>query len=116
MFVSLKLNNCINDEKILFLRILGRLWSISFFEYLVLANWAAWFTTGLFCFGYLPDSWANDQRLCLAQERVLEGAVGDSGFQGTLPVATKPGGFDNWLHDSGDVVDSFPSVSFGLFF
>lgn len=74
------------------------------------------FTVGLFYFGYLPDSGANDPRLCLTHERVLEGAVGDSGFKGTLRVARNLPGVENWLHDSVDVFDSFPTVCFGLFY
>lgn len=88
----------------------------TFFSLFGLATRASCTTTGLFCFGYLLDSRANDLHLCLTQERVLEGAAGDSGFKGILPVAMKLGGFDNWLYDSGNVVDPFPTVSFVLFF
>lgn len=108
-------NTCYYVKKDLFLLLNGRFCPIFHSQVLNSFAGAAWFTTGLFCFGYLPDSWANDQRLCLTQEGVLEGAVGDSGFKGSLLVAKKPGGVDNWLYDSGNVVDSFPTVSFGLF-
>lgn len=73
-------------------------------------------TAGLFYFGYLSDSGANDPHLCLTHERVLEEAVGDSGFKGALRVARKLPGVENWLHDSVDVFDSFPTVCFGLFY
>lgn len=116
MFVLRNLNTCYYVKKDLFLLLNGRFCPI--FHSQVLNSFAGvWrFTAGLFCFGYLPDGWASDQRLCLAQERVLEGAVGDSGFKGTLPVAKELRGFENGLHDSGIVFDPFPTVAFGLFF
>lgn len=50
MFVSLKLNISYNEQKVLFLDIFDPQRSFSFCEYLVLANWAAWFTAWLFLF------------------------------------------------------------------
>src|ERR1700734_210962 len=45
------------------------------------------FTGGLFCFGYLPDSGANDPRLIGAQECELKEAVGETRSKETVPVA-----------------------------
>jgi hypothetical protein len=77
MFVALKNFYTCYGQKSLFLLLPARLWAISRNKYKVLANWAAWFTTGLFCFGYLQDSGAKDPHLSLAS-----GDAGSRGLQG----------------------------------
>lgn len=87
MFAELKQIYTYYGQKSLFLSSSVRLRANSHKRYIkVLANWAAWFTTGLFCFGYLPDSGANDPRPNLAQGSVLRGAVGETRLKGAVPV------------------------------
>jgi hypothetical protein len=103
--MAAKQKNCTNGCFSLFLSSVAQFGANFHIEFSCLAARAAWFTTGLFCFGYPLDSRANDLRLCLAQESVLEGEAGDSGFKGTLPVARKLRGVGNGLYNS---VDAFP--------
>jgi hypothetical protein len=75
MFVQLKLNNPKNVEKYLFLHILVRLRAITYNGYLVLANWAAWFTTGLFLFA-LFNTFANDNLYAISGWRYSTIGIG----------------------------------------
>jgi hypothetical protein len=88
----------------------------TFFSLFRLAPGPRSFTTGLFCFGYLPDSGANDPRLIGAQERELKEAVGETRVKGTVPVARERRSTDGTIRVGGIVSVCFLGVERKLFF
>lgn len=109
MFVSLKYFLPIYEPKSLFLLLSVRLRTISIFGIKVLANWAAGFTWGLFYFGYLLDSGANDPRLFGAHECELKDAAGETRAKETVPVAKKHRSTNGAIRVGG-IASMFPEV------
>jgi hypothetical protein len=116
MFVVRNLNTCYYVKKDLFLLFNGRICPISHNQ--VLNSFAGvWrVTAGLFCFGYLPDSGANDPRLIGAQERELKEAVGETRVKGTVPVARERRSTEGTIRVGGIVSVCFLGVGRKLFF
>lgn len=78
MFVQLEFPITIYAKNNLFLYYSARPRANFIFSNKVLANWAPWFSAGLFCFGHLRDNGANDPCLSLASvEASLRGSQGN---------------------------------------
>lgn len=109
MFVSLKYFLPIYEPNSLFLSLSARLWANSIFGIKVLANWAAGFSRGLFYFGYLLDSRANDLRLFGAHECELKDAAGETRAKETVPMAKKHRSTNGAIRVGG-IASMFPEV------
>jgi len=90
--------------------------SHTFFSLFHLAVGPRSFTTGLFCFGYLSDSGANDPRLIGAQECELKEVVGETRSKETVPVAREHRSTNGAIRVGGIAVVCFLRVVRKLFF
>lgn len=116
MFVEQNSKISLNAEKYLFSPIDGRHSRAIPFNRLLNFARAAWFTKGLFCFGYLLDSGANDPRLFGAQECELKEAAGETRAKETVPVARERRSTDGAIRVGGIAAVCFLRVGRKLFF
>src|ERR1700744_445850 len=116
MFVVRNFNTCFYEPNNLFLSFNGPFCPISHRILLKSFAGARWFTTGLFCFGYLLDSGANDPRLIGAQECELKEAVGETRAKETVPVAREHRSTDGAIRVGGVAAVYFLRVGRKLFF
>lgn len=108
---SMRKNNIsVYESKNLFLSFNGPFCPVSHKEMLISFAGARRFTVGLFCFGYLSDSRANDRRLNLAHGSVLKGAAGESQLKGAVPLAREPWSTDGAIRVGGIAVGIFLGV------